>query len=109
MTRLAAAVAVALALGCDVEASLGAHDGGADAPACPALGDAGACAACAASICCADFTACAAAPHCPCIADCVLHGSLVADCETHCGASDVGGLAAALAACAHVSCASACH
>ena len=102
--RLAVCLSLALALGCDVESSLGEHDASLDAPALDAATtdggdgsvdagldaepddassdaapscaapDGGACVACQASACCEAFAACALAAPCPCIVDCLLQG-----------------------------------
>lgn len=111
---------IALAPGCDVEASLGghdasvdaAHDGSSDAsvdspaPSCSPP-DASACIACEASMCCDAFAACAAAATCPCIVDCVLTGHEIGGCMTHCGGPDHGEHAP-LITCAEGHCGGAC-
>ena len=94
MKTLAQLMLASLVLfGCEVEASLGAHDAAVlnDAHMCAATSDAGACGACEAAMCCEAFLACAADPVCPCIVDCVLAGmGTVAACTTHCGGMDHG-------------------
>lgn len=100
---------VALLYGCDVEASLGSHDGGSDAgaPGCRAAPDAGSCGVCQAAMCCEVFAVCDAAPFCPCIADCTLQGHDIDLCTTHCGGVDHGEHAPLLE-CVRTHCASSC-
>ncbi len=128
--RLAVCLSLALAIGCDVESSLGEHDASLDAPAggdgsvdagldaepddasgdaapsCAAA-DGGACVACQASACCEAFAACALAATCPCIVDCLLQGHALDGCNTACGGADHGEHAP-LRTCAESSCAAAC-
>lgn len=98
-----------LVVACDVEVSLGAHDGGNDAvvPECDVRSDAGACLECAAMMCCDAFRPCSAATTCPCITECVLARTPVDDCVTHCGGADHGEHVA-LVECAAASCGSLC-
>jgi len=70
-------------------------------PTC-ATPDAGVCVQCEATMCCAEYTACAAATTCPCIVDCVLHGHTAASCATHCGPDH--GESGPLVTCAQHSC-----
>ena len=102
------ALLVTIALGCDVEASLGAHDADIDgALSTCSPPDAGACAACQATSCCAAFAACTMLPTCGCIVDCTLSGHAVDGCVTHCGGA-VHDMHTALITCAENHCAAAC-
>lgn len=78
-------------------------DAGNDAAPTCAVPDAGACGQCQAAMCCAEYTACQAAPTCPCIVDCIFAGHGAAACATHCGAADHGE-SDALVACAQHQC-----
>ena len=80
-----------------------ALDAGLDAHgAVCATPDAGACIQCQAAMCCAEYTACQAAPSCPCIVDCIFAGHTAAECAMHCGADH--GESTALASCAQHAC-----
>jgi len=107
---VAAGLAPASLVGCNVQASLGAHDAATlDADrVCIAMPDAGACGQCQLEGCCDALIACQADAFCPCIADCVLtNGETVAACTTHCGGADHGEHAP-LITCAQGHCAGSC-
>lgn len=96
---------------CDVEVSLGSHDGGADAHAptpCSEHADAGTCVACQAERCCDALLLCEAAPNCSCLVDCVQGGATIDACRVHCGGDDHGEHAP-LVACSRMLCSTECH